>query len=42
MHSIEWSLALKLPTFTDHFLDIPVDDSDDGFERLDVKPRDIF
>ncbi len=39
-------LALKLPTFTDHLLNIPVDDSDsildDVFERLDVKPRDIF
>ena len=37
-------LALKLPTFADHLLNIPVDDSssDDGFERLDVKPRDVF
>lgn len=37
-------LALKLPTFADHLLDIPVDDSNlaDDFERLDVKPRDIF
>ena len=37
-------LALKLPTFTDHLLDIPADGSnlDDDLERLDVKPRDIF
>ena len=41
-------LALKLPTFADHLLSIPVDGSHsaDGssngeFERLDVKPRDI-
>lgn len=37
-------LALKLPTFADHLLDIPADDSNfvDDFKRLDVKPRDIF
>ncbi len=37
-------LALKLPTFADHLLDIPVDSSNpnDDFERLNVEPRDIF
>ena len=37
-------LALKLPTFADHLLSIPVNESssDKEFERLDVKPRDIF
>ena len=37
-------LALKLPTFADHLLDIPADelDSKSDFERLDVKPRDVF
>lgn len=37
-------LALKLPTFADHLLSMPDSGSslDDEFERLDVKPRDIF
>ena len=36
-------LALKLPTFTDHLLNIPVDDSmmEEEFKRLDVS-QEIF
>ncbi len=33
-------LSLNLPSFTEHLLNIPVDDGE--FERLDISPRDIW
>lgn len=35
-------LALKLPTFTDHLLNMPIDESGTEFERLHVEPRDFL